>query len=415
MSVDIKPYLQYLEKEKHIPKEDACALIVEAIKSSVEKSVMAGQNVEINADPVSGKLDAFVVLRVTDSVSDPLQEINPVAASLIEADVQVGQEVRKPINVADLGRIAAKTTQQLLNQRFRKIEKDQVFQEYKDKVGDIVTGTVRRTERGNVVIELGTAEAVLTHKERCHGDEFRTGDRIRCLLLEIREDPQRGREFVLSRANPAFVRRLLELEVAEIADKTVTIAAMARDPGYRTKIAVDSRDPKVDPVGACVGARGARVRNIVKELGGEKIDIIRYHAEPLKLLEEAIRPAKPRNVRIDERTRSIFFEVDEDDMRIAIGSKGRNARLTSKLMGWGLNIQKATHAAESFEAKAGDAAVRIAEQLGLPAELIAKFVGLGISSVEALEGATVEDFKESGIPAEEVEAVLAAYAKGRRS
>jgi N utilization substance protein A len=300
-------------------------------------------------------------------------------------------------------------------QRFRKIEKDQVFQEYKDKVGDIVTGTVRRTERGNVVIELGTAEAVLTHKERCHGDEFRTGDRIRCLLLEIREDPQRGREFVLSRANPAFVRRLLELEVAEIADKTVTIAAMARDPGYRTKIAVDSRDPKVDPVGACVGARGARVRNIVKELGGEKIDIIRYHAEPLKLLEEAIRPAKPRNVRIDERTRSIFFEVDEDDMRIAIGSKGRNARLTSKLMGWGLNIQKATHAAESFEAKAGDAAVRIADQLGLPAELIAKFVGLGISSVEALEGATVEDFKESGIPTEEVEAVLAAYAKGRRA
>jgi N utilization substance protein A len=190
---------------------------------------------------------------------------------------------------------------------------------------------------------------------------------------------------------------------------------MARDPGYRTKIAVDSRDPKVDPVGACVGARGARVRNIVKELGGEKIDIIRYHAEPLKLLEEAIRPAKPRNVRIDERTRSIHFEVDEDDMRIAIGSKGRNARLTSKLMGWGLNIQKATHAAESFEAKAGDAAVRIAEQLGLPAELIAKFVGLGISSVEALEGATVEDFKESGIPTEEVEAVLAAYAKGRRS
>jgi len=379
MSVDIKPFLQYLEKEKNIKKEEACALIVEAIKSSVEKSVMAGQNVEINADPVTGKLDAFVVLRVTDSVSDPLQEINPVAASLIEADVKVGQEVRKPINVADLGRIAAKTTQQLLNQRFRKIEKDQVFQEYKDKVGDIVTGTVRRTERGNVIIELGTAEAVLTHKERCHGDEFRTGDRIRCLL------------------------------------QTVTIAAMARDPGYRTKIAVDSRDPKVDPVGACVGARGARVRNIVKELGGEKIDIIRYHAEPLKLLEEAIRPAKPRNVRIDERTRSIHFEVDEDDMRIAIGSKGRNARLTSKLMGWGLNIQKATHAAESFEAKAGDAAVRIADQLGLPAEPIAKFVGLGISSVEALEGATVEDFKESGIPAEEVEAVLAAYAKGRRS
>lgn len=415
MSVDIKQFLQYLEKEKHIPKDEACALIVEAIKSSVEKSVMSGQNVDISADPVSGKLEAYVIYKVTDAVSDPLQEMNPISAVAFRSDAKVGEEIRKPINVADLGRIAAKTTQQLLNQRFRKIEKDQVFQEYKDKVGDIVTGIVRRTERGNVIIELGTAEAVLTHKERCHGDEFRTGDRIRCLLLEIRDDPQRGREFVLSRANPQFVRRLLELEVAEIADKTVTIAAMARDPGYRTKIAVDSRDPKVDPVGACVGARGARVRNIVKELGGEKIDIIRYHPEPLKLLEEAIRPARPRNVRIDERTRSIFFEVDEDDMRIAIGSKGRNARLTSKLMGWGLNISKSTHSEQSFEAKAGDVAVRLAEQLGVSPELIAKFVGLGISGLEAFEGTTVEDFKESGIPAEEVEAVLAAVAKTRKA
>ena len=415
MSVDIKPYLQYLEKEKNIPKDEACALIAEAIKSSVEKSVLAGQNIEVIADHVTGKLDAYAVYVVSDAVSDALREMNPVAAAALNPTAKVGDEVRRPIAVSDLGRIAAMSTKQLLNQRFRKIEKDQVFKEYKDKVGDIVTGTVRRNDRGNIVVELGSAEAVLTRAESCQGEIFRTGDRIRCLLLEIREDSQRGREFVLSRAHPNFVRRLLELEVAEIADKTVTIAAMARDPGYRTKIAVDSRDPKVDPVGACVGARGARVRNIVKELGGEKIDIIRYHAEPLKLLEEAIRPAKPRNVRIDERSRSIFFEVDEDDMRIAIGSKGRNARLTSKLMGWGLNIQKATHAAESFEAKAGDAAVRIAEQLGLPAELIAKFVGLGISSVEALEGATVEDFQESGIPTEEVEAVLAAYAKGRRA
>ena len=411
MSVDIKPYLQYLEKEKHIPKDEACALIVEAIKSSVEKSVMSGQNVEVTADPATGKLDAHVIYSVTDSVSDPLREINPVAAALLQPGAVVGDEVRKPINVADLGRIAAKTTQQLLNQRFRKIEKDQVFQEYKDKVGDIVTGTVRRTERGNVMIELGTAEAVLTHKERCHGDEFRTGDRIRCLLLEIREDPQRGREFVLSRANPAFVRRLLELEVAEIADKTVTIAAMARDPGYRTKIAVDSRDPKVDPVGACVGARGARVRNIVKELGGEKIDIIRFHKEPLKLLEEAIRPARPRNVRIDERNRSIHFEVDEEDMRIAIGSKGRNARLTSKLMGWGLNIAKATNTPESVEAQLGEKATRLAEQLGLPFELVAKFVQLGLTEVAVAANVTAEELQDTGIAADEIQTFLAAVAK----
>ncbi len=413
MSVDIKPYLQYLEKEKHIPKDEACILISEAIKASVEKSVLAGQNIEVKADPQTGKLEAFAVYTVTDAVSDPQREMNPVMAVTFDVNARVGDEIRRPIAVADLGRIAAKTTQQLLNQRFRKIEKDQVFKEYKDKVGDIVTGVVRRTERGNVVVELGSAEAVLTRAERCQGEEFRTGDRIRCLLLEIREDSQRGREFVLSRAHPNFVRRLLELEVAEIGDKTVRIAAMARDPGYRTKIAVDSADPKVDPVGACVGARGARVRNIVKELNGEKIDIIRWHAEPLQLLEEAIRPAKPRNVHIDERNRLIHFEVNEDDMRIAIGSKGRNARLTSKLMGWRLDITKSTHAPESLDAQLGEKAVRLAAQLHLSPELVAKFIGLGIESLASFEGVTAEDFSGTDLSPEEINVVLEAVAKAK--
>ena len=403
MSVDIKPFLQYLEKEKNIKKEEACALIVEAIKSSVEKSVMAGQNVEINADPVSGKLDAFVVLRVTDSVSDPLQEINPVAASLIEADVKVGQEVRKPINVADLGRIAAKTTQQLLNQRFRKIEKDQVFQEYKDKVGDIVTGTVRRTERGNVVIELGTAEAVLTHKERCHGDEFRTGDRIRCLLLEIREDPQRGREFVLSRANPAFVRRLLELEVAEIADKTVTIAAMARDPGYRTKIAVDSRDPKVDPVGACVGARGARVKSVVRELNGEKIDIIPFHTDTKEMLIEALKPAVPREIILDEKNKRLLVRVVNDDLAVAIGRKGQNARLTSRLIGCRLDIEE--YKLVAVDPRAQAISLLVTTYAFDPA-IAERLVTQGINSPAAFEGVEAKDLVESGFTEAEAQDVI---------
>jgi N utilization substance protein A len=193
MSVDIKPYLQYLEKEKHIPKNEACEFITEAIKASVEKSNLAGQKIEVVANPDTGKLDAYAVFTVTDAVSDPLREMNPVMAITLDVYARVGDEVRRPIDVSELGRIAAKTTQQLLNQKFRKIEKDQVFKEYKDKVGDIVTGVVRRTERGNVVVELSSAEAVLTRAERCQGEEFRTGDRIRCLLKEIREDSQRGR------------------------------------------------------------------------------------------------------------------------------------------------------------------------------------------------------------------------------
>ncbi|MFM7398992.1 MAG: transcription termination factor NusA [Verrucomicrobiota bacterium] len=414
-SVDIKPFLQYLEREKHIPRQEACDLIQEAIRSSVEKSIMAGHNVEVKADAKEGKLEAFVVYRVTDSVSDEKTEMNTVLAREFDEKAVAGEFVRKPIAVADLGRIAAKTTQQLLNQKLRKIEKDQVFAEYKDKVGDIVTGTVRRTERGNVVIELGTAEAVLTQRERCHGDEFRTGDRIRCLLKEIKDDPQRGREFVLSRSDDRFVHRLLQLEVAEIADGTVEVRKLARDPGYRTKVAVHSKDSKVDPVGACVGARGARVRNIVKELGGEKIDIIRWHDEPLKLLEEAIRPARPRNVRVDETRRIIHFEVEDEDMRIAIGSKGRNARLTGKLMGWGLDITKASNAPESQEQQLGERAQRLSEQLGLPFDLVAKFVALGIADLGAVAGLSAADFEGTEIPAEEIETFLAAVAKATRS
>ena len=414
MSQDIKPFLQYLEKEKRITRAEACALIVEAIKSSVEKSVMQGHEIEVNADPDSGKLEAFVLLQITDSVADEKREINPSEAMKYSTDARIGDIVRKPISVSELGRIAAKSTQQLINQKFRAIEKEHVYQEYKDKEGDIVTGTVRRVERGNIIVELSTAEAILPYRERSPGEEFRTGDRIRALLLKI-DLTQRGPEFILSRANPSFVRRLLELEVAEIADGTVSIAAMARDPGYRTKIAVDSRDSKVDPVGACVGARGTRVRNIVKELNNEKIDIIRWQADPLRLLEEAIKPAKPRNVRVDERNRQIHFEVAEDDMRIAIGKGGRNARLTSKLMGWRLDIAKSVHVPDSVDDQLEQRARALAERLELDLSLVGRIVGMGVTDLSVLEGMEASDFTGAGFSPEEAAQVVAAAAKARQA
>jgi N utilization substance protein A len=414
MSQDIKPFLQYLEKEKRITRAEACALIVEAIKSSVEKSVMQGHEIEVNADPDSGKLEAFVLLQITDSVADEKREINPSEAMKYSTDARIGDIVRKPISVSELGRIAAKSTQQLINQKFRAIEKEHVYQEYKDKEGDIVTGTVRRVERGNIIVELSTAEAILPYRERSPGEEFRTGDRIRALLLKI-DLTQRGPEFILSRANPSFVRRLLELEVAEIADGTVSIAAMARDPGYRTKIAVDSRDSKVDPVGACVGARGTRVRNIVKELNNEKIDIIRWQADPLRLLEEAIKPAKPRNVHVDERNRQIHFEVAEDDMRIAIGKGGRNARLTSKLMGWRLDIAKSIHVPDSVDDQLEQRARALAERLELDLSLVGRIVGMGVTDLSVLEGMEASDFTGAGFSPEEAAQVVAAAAKARQA
>jgi transcription antitermination factor NusA-like protein len=206
-------------------------------------------------------------------------------------------------------------------------------------VGDIVSGTVRRRERNDLFIDLGKAEAVMPGKEQVPGEEYAPGERIRCILLEI-ENSSRGPEIILSRASPKFVRRLFELEVTEIADGTVKIEAFAREPGYRTKIAVTSTDPKVDPVGACVGARGARVKSIVRELGGEKIDIIPYHADTKEMLVEALKPAVPREIILDEKNKRMLVRVVNDDLAVAIGRKGQNARLTSRLVGWRLDIEE---------------------------------------------------------------------------
>ena len=220
-------------------------------------------------------------------------------AQLLKPGVAVGEAIEKEIDPSFLGRIAAQTARQAIMQKLRQFEKERIYDDFKDSVGDIVSGTVRRRERNDLFIDLGKAEAVMPGKEQVPGEEYAPGERIRCLLMEI-ENSSRGPEIILSRANSKFVRRLFELEVTEIADGTVKIEAFAREPGYRTKIAVTSSDPKVDPVGACVGARGARVKSIVRELGGEKIDIIPYHTDAKEMLIEALKPAVPREIILDE-------------------------------------------------------------------------------------------------------------------
>ena len=329
MSHEILSVLEYMEKEKGIDRADMITAISAAIVGAAQRSVGAGQNrVEIN--PRTGALQAWSQLKVVDSVSDPAHEVHIEKARLIQPEIAAGQILEKEIDPAFLGRIAAQTARQAIMQRIRQFEKDRIYDDFKDSVGDIVTGTVRRRERGDLIIDLGKAEAVMPPRERVPGEDYAMGDSIRCLLLKI-EQTSRGPDVILSRSNINFVRRLFELEVTEIADGTVTIESMAREAGYRTKVAVQSKDPKVDPVGACVGARGARVKTIVRELGGEKIDIVRHFSDPSQMLEEALRPAVPKNIRLNEAERRIHFEVAEEDLSIAIGRRGFNAKLTSAL------------------------------------------------------------------------------------
>jgi len=405
MSSEILSVLEYMEKEKGIERSDMISAISAAIKNAAQKGVHAGQELKIEISPKSGALKAWSILQVVDSVSDQEAEIHISKAREINPESQVGDTLEKELDPSYLGRIAAQTARQAIVQRIRQFEKEKIFDDYKDQVGGIVTGVVRRKDRDSLIVDLGKAEALLPYRERIPGEDYAPGERIRCLLLRI-ENTNRGPELILSRASIRFVRCLLDLEVTEIADGTVTIEGIAREPGYRTKISVDSSDSKVDPVGACVGARGARVKSIVRELNGEKIDIIRHHSDPYKMLEEALKPAIPRNIKINEEKRRVYFEVNEGDLSVTIGRKGLNAKLTSKLLGWKLDIGKEERKNLGFEELKQKAISGINQIPGIEEEVASRLVNIGINSPSAFEGVTAADLVDSGFSEEEANFVL---------
>ena len=409
MSHEILSVLEYMEKEKGIGRSDMIEAISSAIASAAQKGVGVDQDIRVEINPKTGSLKAWTVLQVVDSVGDDHLEIHVEKARQVNAEVQAGETIEKEIDPAYLGRIAAQTARQAIMQRIRQFEKDRIYDDYKDTVGDIVTGIVRRRERGDLVVDLGKAEAILPPRERVPGEDYAPGESIRCLLLKI-EQTNRGPDIILSRSNLNFVRRLFELEVTEIADGTVSIEAMAREPGYRTKIAVNSSDPKVDPVGACVGARGARVKTIVRELGGEKIDIIRFYQDPLQLLEEALKPAVPKNINVNEGDRRIHFEVAEDDLSIAIGRRGFNAKLTSRLLGWKLDIGKEEKEAVGFDEKVAKAVQGLNAINGLDPEVASRLVAIGFASPEVFEGVEADDLIDAGFTPEEATDVISKVA-----
>ena len=402
MSSEILSVLEYMEKEKGIGRADMISTITNALKTAALKGVNSGQELKIEINPKNGQLHAWALLKVVDSISNPKGEIHLEKAQAIKPGAALGEVIEKEIDPSTLGRIAAQTARQAVMQRLRQFEKDRIYDDFKDQVGNIVTGTVRRRERNDLYVDLGKAEALMPGKEQVPGEEYQPGERIRCLLLAIESTP-RGPELILTRASPKFVRRLFELEVTEIADGTVKIEAFAREPGYRTKIAVTSTDPKVDPVGACVGARGARVKTIVRELGGEKIDIIKYFADPREMIIEALKPAVPREIIIDDKAHRVVLKVATDDLAIAIGRKGQNARLTSRLIGWRLDIEEFKAQGENPRQTAIDSLVK---SFGLDPVIAGRLVDMGINSPGAFEGVEANDLEGAGFTAEEAADII---------
>ena len=404
MSSEILAVLEYMEKEKGISRDDMIATIEGAVKAAAERGVNKQGEVRVEISPKTGAMQAWTRLEVVESVSDTATEIHVDKARLYADNPQVGDFVERELDPAYLGRIAARTAEQAIKQRLRQFEKEHIYDEFRDQVGGLVTGIVRRKERGDLVVEVGKAEALLPWRERVPGEDWVPGERIRCLLHKL-EQQGRGPELILSRSSLNFVRKLFEMEVAEIADGTVSLAAMAREPGYRTKVCVKSTDPKVDPVGACVGARGSRVKSIVREMNGEKVDIVRWYEDPIEQLVEALKPAVPQNVNLDRDKRRMYFEVVEDDLSVAIGRKGINARLTSRLLGWKLDIGKVVVKQVGFDERKTKAAEALTS-VGIEFEVADRLVAFGLVSPEAFEGVTAEDLVGLGFEQPIAEDVL---------
>ncbi len=393
MNAELIAGLDYMQREKGIDREELFQAIEQAVLQASRKSVGPAREVRVEMDRKTGEIRAYAKLLVVEAVKNRHDEITLTDARRRQPNIQLGESIEVEVTPKDFGRIAAQTAKQAMLQRIRQVEKNMVFGEFKDRAGDIISGTVRRFERSDVIVDLGKIEAVMPSRERVPTEEYQPGDRVRALILSV-NNASHGPEIVLSRSHPDFVKRLFELEVTEIADKTVEIRAIAREAGYRTKIAVVSKDDKVDPVGACVGMRGMRVKNIVRELAGEKIDITRWDSNVRQFVTNALAPAKLKNLVVDEGRHTVKIIVDPDQLSLAIGKKGQNARLTSKLTGWSIEIEKEETAALGFEERVARAVAEMAAIPGIDKETADVLVKTGFHSLEGLLAAEQTDLAE---------------------
>lgn len=410
MTNDIVALIDYYEKEKGIDREKVLEALQYAFISAYRKMVAGSDSIdEMRAavDMRKGDITIYANLQVVED-ADYVDKWNQVPLSLAlksKPAVQVGDALELNVTPKNFGRIAVQTAKQTMMQRLRQAEKEMIYDEYKDRAGDIVSGTVRRFEKSDVWVDLGKFEGKMSARERVNTEEYNVGDRIRAYVVAV-ENESRGPEIILSRSHPNFVRRLFEAEVSEISDRTVEIKGVAREAGYRTKVAVWSADSNVDPVGACVGLRGARVKNIVRELNNEKVDIIPWTDDPVAFLHEALKPAVLTSIKLDQAKKIAYVTVAEEELSKAIGRRGQNARLTSRLMGWDVQVSKDETQHEQFEARVSNASHSLAEQTGLDDETADKLFRAGGINAEMILQMDAEYISQALVISEEEAAAI---------
>jgi N utilization substance protein A len=346
MNADFMDALRQIEKEKEIPLEVLLSTIESALETAYKKNYAATGDVRVRVTSSKGGFKVFCQKEVVEEVENAHTQINIKEAREHDPDATVGEVLEIEVTPGDFGRIAAQTAKQVVMQRIREAEREHVYEEYGDKIGEVVTGTVQRKEQRNVFINLGKIEALLPPAEQVPTEPYRFNDRLKVYVLEVRRT-SRGPQVIVSRTHPSLIRRLFELEVPEVAEGVVVIKSVAREPGARTKIAVASTDDKIDPVGACVGHRGTRVQSVVNELYDEKIDIVRWNQDMAKYIAEALSPAKAISVTVDEENKTAQVVMADNQLSLAIGKSGQNVRLAARLTGWRIDIRSESQSAKS--------------------------------------------------------------------
>jgi N utilization substance protein A len=406
--------------DRKLPENVILEAIEAALVSAYKRDFGATQSIAVTLDPRTGRARVFTEKEIVEQVEDPRLQVSLAEARGLDAMAELGGTMRIETTPQNFGRIAAQTAKQVVLQRIREAERDQLFGEFAEREGEMVTGTVRNVDNrnGNITLNLGRAEAVLPHTEQIPGETFRLHQRVRAYVVKV-DKGSRGPEITASRSHRSFLRRLLELEVPEIANGTVEVKAIAREAGQRSKVAVAVVQPGVDPVGSCVGMRGQRIQNVVNELSGEKIDVVEWSADTATFIANSLSPAKATYVRLNQEEKTAVVVVPDRQLSLAIGKEGQNARLSAKLTNWRIDIKSETAAAEEAERRAEEeaaAAARAAERAAkaAAAQALLAEAEAAIAAEEGLEApeaaAAVAEAAEGVAEAEAVEAAPATEA-----
>ncbi len=416
MASQLYQQIELISREKHIEPEIIIAAIEDAMVVAARKYYRTEEELRSKFNQTTGQVEVFSVHTVVEEVADPVREISLNDARKRQPDVEVGGEITqsKPTDV--LGRIAAQTAKQVILQKVREAERDTIYNEFHTRVGELINSVVKRMEGPDIIVDMGRTEARLPKREQSRLEAYNVGDRLRVTIRAV-ERAAKGPQVVVSRADPALVQRLFEMEVPEIYDGTVQIRAVAREAGERTKIAVESRDKDVDPVGACVGMKGMRVQSIIRELRGEKIDIIPFNEETVAFAQKALSPAKVTRVQIiDPEEKRLEVIVEDTQLSLAIGKKGQNVRLASKLIGWNIDIKSEEEKRREIEAQMAALTApgtSLTQLAGVGPKTIEKLEAAGVTSIEKLADMTPEQLVEiPGIGEKMVEKIhqsVAAY------